>query len=266
MTKYILPAAVASVFILYTGCDSQCCESTEAETVVNSAPVIADVLGVPNNSVKECTPGETLDLTTSATDPDANLDENTYVWMVDGQVVTNGTVDCPADNESKQVCVTVKDEEGLQSNQVCITLQGKEEPVACPALEISAVDDNNASYTVDGVTASSIANNRNLIAGHTYVFSHTRTDCPMTCTWNTFQSTQVDGNFTNPFDCIANGRVVDNAGHVVVDNNDTTSPTVTVHTCDVINDDGTSKYEELKVEVKCDDGSSAIRYFNITAP
>jgi hypothetical protein len=274
MIKYSFALLATAIIAFNTGCDSDCCGSNVPEqtqtpqTATNTAPVILNLLGVANNSTKTCTPGEVLDLTANATDQNQNLDENTYVWKVDGTVVTNGTIDCPADGQTKKVCATVKDEEGLESSEVCITLDGKAEPATCPPLEITAVDKADTTYVVNGVEDSATPNDKALIGGHVYDFYHTKESCPTVCTWKTLQSTRVEGNFsdTNILNCIENGEVIDSAGHIVLENNDTTRPSVEVHTCDAIDDNNNSKYKEIKVEVSCDDGTSAVRYFDITLP
>jgi hypothetical protein len=255
MIKYSLALLATAIVIFSTGCENECCGSVKKdpaptpspEPAANAAPVILDLLGTSNNSTKSCTPGEILNLSANATDPDQNLDENTYTWKVDGTVITNGTVDCPADGQTKQVCATVKDEEGLESNEVCITLQGKEEPAACPPLEITAVDRTDPTYIVNGVEDSATPNNKPIIGGHIFDFHHTKENCPTVCTWKTIQSTKVEGDFTigNTLNCIDNGQVVDSAGHIVLTNNDTTAPSVEVHTCGASLPDNTSKYKEI---------------------
>lgn len=124
MKKYAMTLLPFIAVAFLTGCDSNCCGNPEVKKTSsspNNNPPVAKIGNYADNTVIECTPGETIQLTNNSSDPDNNLDNTQTVWnTTDG----TGNVTCPADGQTLQVCLTVTDQEGM-NDQSCVTLKGQ---------------------------------------------------------------------------------------------------------------------------------------------
>ena len=122
----LLPLLVGSGLFV-SGCDSSCCavpQKTEPVNPGNQQPpkAIIDLAGnITANG--ECTPGDTITLAPKSTDSDGTVTQN--IWKVDGQVVGNTQVVCPDAAQTKTICLTAIDNDGLQSEEVCKNIKGK---------------------------------------------------------------------------------------------------------------------------------------------
>ncbi len=243
MIKYSLIALAAAAVLFSVGCDDgECCNGVEAPVVAaNVAPVISRVLGATNNSTVDCTPGATRTLAATDSDVNGNLDTNSYSWTVDGVANTSGTVDCPADGETKKICVTVKDDAGLESNEVCVNLvgQAQEQAVTCnPAITMKDTSDN----VVTTVTP-----------GQTYSFDNNVTDenCPnQECTWSVRSHNETTGTF---FTCLMDNSHVGTGDEPPLNTDGTyhvnlvgigNTASISVQTC-------ASEYDYFEVTLNC---------------
>ena len=131
----LLPLLIGSSFFM-SGCDSDCCATPQkqkkepANPINQEAPVaVIDLVGnVATNG--ECTPGDTIALVPKSTDSDGTIAQN--IWKVDGQVVGNTQIVCPDDTQTKTICLTAVDNDGLQSEEVCKVITGKEDTIIPP--------------------------------------------------------------------------------------------------------------------------------------
>jgi len=127
----LLPLLVGTGLFV-NGCDSSCCGPVPEKVQKNNsdpqpnleppkAAIILEGSSVTANG--ECTPNERIVLQPASTDKDGTIQQN--IWKIDGQVVGNTEVICPNPNETKTICLTAVDNDGLKSGEVCKTLTGK---------------------------------------------------------------------------------------------------------------------------------------------
>jgi hypothetical protein len=238
MLKYSL--VLLGAIALFVGCDGDCCQEGKAVVVSeNVKPVVTRVLGEVGNATVTCIPGNTRNLSANGSDTNGNLDTNTYSYTVDGVTNTTGTVTCPADGETKRVCATVKDEEGLVSDEVCVNVKGVADPVTVTCSPAITATDDITGNVVDAFTA-----------GDNYSFDNnvTAENCPnVQCTWSV-KSFRADDTF---YTCMINNS------HIGTDDEANPSPHVTLgaNSANIAIRTCANNYARVVIDLSCTDST-----------
>ncbi len=147
---YMFLSAVA-VSLFLNGCDSSCCGPVEEKTDPQNNPPVAKInlAGLPASG--ECTPGNTVNFTSASTDSDGTVTET--IWKIDGTVVANPSTLCPDNGETKTICLTAIDNDGLHSQEVCTIIKGSAvNPILTTTPPLSLLE-NSITYS-DGQVIS----------------------------------------------------------------------------------------------------------------
>ena len=127
--KNLLLGSALIASVLFSGCDSECCQDvllTQSVSVKGNQTPVPVITGLPAEA--PCGTALTA-LGTQSYDPDGTI--TSYLWKLDGVSLDSdesASAILPCDGQDHQVCLTVTDDKGLQQTTCQIVRINNDKP------------------------------------------------------------------------------------------------------------------------------------------